>query len=251
MTDFTFQPIGHIETCFKERFGTPRQSGLVPSSWGILRLRSELNLTEALDGLEHFSHLWLVFVFHQNMNKGVKAKIHPPRLEGEKIGLYATRTPHRPNPIGLSAVKLEKIEKGAVFLSGVDLLHGTPVLDIKPYLATTDSIPQATAGWTQGKPERTIQVVFSNEAKQDLERFLGENAARGGSAIRELLQLDPRPVFYRGTDNNPNPYTDVYGFRFDDYNVVYRMVGSQAMIESLQPWDEYQIQISINSKKNP
>jgi tRNA-Thr(GGU) m(6)t(6)A37 methyltransferase TsaA len=240
MTEFSFEPIGYINTCFKERFGTPRQPGLVPSSWGILRLRPELNLSEALQGLEGFSHLWLIFVFHQNTNKGIKAKVHPPRLGGEKTGLFSTRTPHRPNPIGLSVVKLERIDGGTVYLSGVDLVDGTPILDIKPYLPSADCLPIATGGWTQTAPERTIRVEFTDDALKDISRFLGERADQARSSIAEILELDPRPVFYKGTVERPNPYTDVYGFRFDDYNVVYRMTGDLASVQSLQPWAEYQ-----------
>lgn len=240
MSEFVFQPIGYIETCFKERFGTPRQPSLVPSSWGKLKLRPELNLNEALDGLEGFSHVWLVFVFHQNTNKGIKAKIHPPRLEGDKTGLFSTRTPHRPNPIGLSAVKLDRIEDGTLYFSGVDLLDGTPILDIKPYLPSSDRISSATAGWTQMRPERTLRVEFESQAVSDLQRLLGSLADQARRAIAEILELDPRPVFYKGTTEHPNPYTDVYGFRFDDFNVVYRMRDDLATVVSLQPWNEYQ-----------
>ena len=96
---FSFEPIAYIDTCYKERFGTPRQPGLVPSAWGAVRLRPDMNLSDALDGLEGFSHIWLIFVFHQNTNKGIKTKVHPPRLAGEKIGLYATphASPTKPN----------------------------------------------------------------------------------------------------------------------------------------------------------
>jgi tRNA-Thr(GGU) m(6)t(6)A37 methyltransferase TsaA len=235
---FEFEPIGIIETPFKERFGTPRQPSLVPSSWGVLRLRRDLNLFGSLQGLEGFSHAWLIFVFHENQNKMVRAKIHPPRLEGEKIGLFATRTPHRPNPIGLSAVKIEKVEDGAVHFSGVDLVDGTPILDLKPYLPSSDCLPQALAGWTTTRLERQVTVVFTVKALADLERLTGDRAIRFQAAIKEVLELDPRPVFYRGTPENPNPYTDLYGFRFDDLNVVYRMVEAQAEVLDIQPWTE-------------
>jgi tRNA-Thr(GGU) m(6)t(6)A37 methyltransferase TsaA len=239
MHKFTFESLGQIETPFKERFGTPRQPSLVPASWGILRLRPELNLAEALEGLEGFSHVWLIFVFHENTNKGVKAKIHPPRMGGEKTGLFSTRTPHRPNPIGLSAVKLERIEGGTLYFSGVDLLDGTPILDIKPYLPSSDCLTEATGGWTQTKPERTIRVEFSEKGLADIARFMGSQAPRFQEAVRQVLELDPRPNFYKGTEQNPNPYTDVYGFRLDDYNIVYRMVDNVATVVELQRWEDF------------
>lgn len=227
-------PIGFIETCFKERFGTPRQPMLVPSAWGTLRLCPELNLNAALEGLEGFSHLWLIFLFHRNTNRNIKAKVHPPRLNGESTGLFATRTPHRPNPIGLSAVKLERIESGVLYLTGVDLIDGTPILDIKPYLPSADRIENATSGWTESRPERTIRVEFSSEAEVELRRHFGAQAARARSVISEVLQLDPRPIFYKGTAENPNPYTDVYGFYFDDRNIVYRMIGDTAHVIKIE-----------------
>ncbi len=240
----TFEPIGFIETPFKEKFGTPRQPSLVPSSWGVLKLRPGLNLFGSLEGLEGFSHAWLIFIFHENSNKAVRAKVHPPRMEGEKIGLFATRTPHRPNPIGLSAVKIEKVENDTVYFSGVDLVNGTPILDLKPYLPSADSIPDATSGWTQSRTERGLDVNFSSRATDDLKALVGDRAPRFMSAIRELLELDPRPVFYRGTTENPNPYTDLYGFRFDDLNVVYRMQETSpkptADVLEIQAWMDFE-----------
>jgi tRNA-Thr(GGU) m(6)t(6)A37 methyltransferase TsaA len=236
---YVFSPIGYIESCFKERFGTPRQPGLVPSSWGRLQLRPELNLNDALEDLEGFSHLWLIFVFHQNMNKGVNAKVQPPRLEGGKTGLFATRTPHRPNPIGLSVVKLDRVAPGLLHFSGVDLVHGTPILDIKPYVPDADCILDSKAGWTKSRPERTLQVEFMPVAVSQLVQNFGPLATRAQAAIKELLELDPRPVFYRGSCENPNPYTDTYGFRFDDCNIVYRMDEKLATVLSVQSWIEY------------
>lgn len=241
MSSFELEPIGTIETCFKERFGTPRQPSLVPSSWGVLRLKPELNLADALQGLEGFSHIWLIFVFHQNTNKGIKTKVHPPRMGGEKIGLFATRTPHRPNPIGLSAVKLDRIQGDALYLSGVDLLDGTPILDIKPYLPSADSLPHAQAGWTSPHPERVLLVRFSPEAVQDLERLAGNDLChRYQDTIRQTLELDPRPTFYKGTVEAPNPYTNVYGFRLGDFNIVYEMRETTATVRSIQHWSEFQ-----------
>lgn len=233
MKTYSFAPIGEIQTCFKERFGTPRQPGLAPSSWGILRLRPELNLADALHGLEGFSHVWLIFVFHQNTNKGIKTKVHPPRLLGEKIGLFATRTPHRPNPIGLSVVKLEKIDGNEIYLSGVDLIDGTPILDIKPYLPQADSISEAKLGWTSSRPERTISVEFTSEALKQYKDCAGSNAEKLMQMTKEILELDPRPNFYKGSSDHPNPYTDTYGFCLEDFNVVYKMINDVAIVTSI------------------
>ena len=240
MPQFGFDPIATIETPFKERFGTPRQPALVPSSWGVIRLKPESHLQGALEGLEGFSHIWLIFVFHQNANKAVRAKIHPPRMEGAKMGLFATRTPHRPNPIGLSVVKLERIEGQTLYVSGVDLVDGTPILDIKPYLPSSDRVDLATAGWTGSKAERKLRVDFTERAMSDLDAKVGlDTSGRYRDAIQELLELDPRPVFYKGTPEAPNPYTDRYGFRFEDLNVVYRMDGDVATVVEIQDWAEF------------
>ncbi len=236
---FQFEPIGFVETCFKEKFGCPRQPGLTPASWGILRLRNELNLSDALVGLEGFSHLWLIWVFHQNTNKGVKTKVHPPRLQGEKIGLFATRTPHRPNPIGLSAVKIEKIKGNEIHLSGVDLVDGTPILDIKPYLASSDSLPDAASGWTTAQAERAVTVEWTPQALEDVEKFRSKTSKAFRQLISEMLVLDPRPTFYKGTVERPNPYTDLYGIRVEDFNVIYRMAETTAIVTEIQPWAEF------------
>ncbi len=232
-----FDPIGHIESCYKERFGTPRQSGLVPDSWAILKLRPELNLSDALFGLEGFSHVWVIFVFHLNTNKGVKTRIHPPRMNGESIGVFATRAPHRPNPIGLSVVKIEKIEGNNVYLSGVDFVDGTPVLDIKPYHPQADAIADAKGGWTESRDERTVTVSFEPEVEKHLQS-LGRperTPEQLRSIIEKTLELDPRPGFYKGTPENPDPYMDAYGFSLEDYNVVYRMDGSLARVIAIEP----------------
>ena len=128
------EPIGYIESCFKDKFGTPRQPGLVKKAWAKLKIRADLQPEESLQGLEGFSHVWLIWVFHQNKVSRYHAKVHPPRLGGKSMGLFATRTPHRPNPIGLSLVEIVRVEKDGIVVSGADLVDGTPILDIKPYL---------------------------------------------------------------------------------------------------------------------
>ena len=232
-----FEPIGYIESCFKERFGTPRQSSLAPSAQATLRLRPELNLGQGLKGLEGFSHLWLIFVFHQNTNKTVKTTVHPPRLQGEAIGVFATRAPHRPNPIGLSVVKIEKIADNTIVLSGIDVIDGTPVLDIKPYLPDIDAISQAKGGWTESRASKAkLSVIFEAKAQEKLASLKTPEASQ--QLIEETLALDPRPTFYKGTAENPNPYMTEYGVCLEQYNVVYRVDGEQACVIDIQTMEQ-------------
>ncbi|XP_008571247.1 PREDICTED: nef-associated protein 1 isoform X2 [Galeopterus variegatus] len=135
------EPIGYLESCFSAKNGTPRQPSVCSYSRACLRIRKNIfnNPEHSLMGLEQFSHVWILFVFHKNGHLSCKAKVQPPRLNGAKTGVFSTRSPHRPNAIGLTLAKLDKVEGGAVHLSGIDMIHGTPVLDIKPYIADYDS----------------------------------------------------------------------------------------------------------------
>ncbi|EGW07925.1 tRNA (adenine(37)-N6)-methyltransferase isoform X1 [Cricetulus griseus] len=135
------EPIGYLESCFSAKNGTPRQPSICSHSRACLKIRKNIfnNPEHSLMGLEQFSHVWILFVFHKNGHLNYKAKVQPPRLNGAKTGVFSTRSPHRPNAIGLTLAKLEKVEGGAVYLSGIDMIHGTPVLDIKPYIADYDS----------------------------------------------------------------------------------------------------------------
>jgi len=215
--------IGVVRSPFPTRMGTPRQGVLAPSTRGWIQLESKLNPAAALDGLQQFSHVWIIFVFHCNTNaekammgdKGLKAKVRPPRLGGARVGLFSTRTPHRPNPIGLTIAKVEKLEHGMLHISGVDLVDGTPVLDIKPYLARYDSLPHATApDWidVDGSTVQEIQtgpiqhINWSGESAEAVSRLLAEDTLQFYSsgeddhlrhALEEVLRLDPRSAFQR------------------------------------------------------
>ncbi len=232
---FHFEPIGHVESCFKERFGTPRQPGMVPLARARLIIRREF--LGALEGLESFSHLWVVFVFHQNTNKSVKLKIHPPRLQGEKIGVFASRSPHRPNPIGLSVVKILKIDANEITVGGVDFIDGTPILDIKPYLVSFDSLPEASQGWLGSRPIEKMPVAFSDESLLKIKSYSQKSKYHSENELKELIQqtleLDPRPNFYKGSPANPDPYMDQYGFCLEDFNVVFKMKDGVAHVIDL------------------
>ena len=163
---FSFEPVGVIHSCFKEKFGIPRQPGLAPDARAVLELLPPYNRAEAVRGLEGFSHVWLSFIFHACLGEPWKPTVRPPRLGGNRrLGVFATRSTHRPNPIGLSAVELEKIEAAPgrvlLHLKGVDLLDGTPVLDIKPYLPYSDNIPGALGGFAPEMPAAPFEVSFA------------------------------------------------------------------------------------------
>ncbi|MGA7276679.1 MAG: tRNA (N6-threonylcarbamoyladenosine(37)-N6)-methyltransferase TrmO [Desulfocapsaceae bacterium] len=199
--DIGLAPIGFISSCFKEKFGTPRQAGLAPLASARLQLVEPFNKREMVRGLETFSHIWIQFIFHQALRDGWKTTVRPPRLNGsERKGVLATRSPHRPNFIGLSAVRLEGIDfsDGVVLeLGGVDLLDKTPVLDIKPYLRDTDCLTSASFGWLSSEFSE-MEVVFEDGARQfckDYQRATGRLLA---GLIKEVLRLDPRPAVQRG-----------------------------------------------------
>ncbi len=224
--DLTLHPIGIVESCYLDKFGTPRQPGLVPSSFARIKIAAEWQPADSLQGLEAFSHIWIVFHFHQNQVSHFHAKVHPPRMGGDKIGLFATRSPHRPNPIGLSLVKLERIEAPYVYVSGIDIVDGTPVIDIKPYIGYVESIPDAVSGWVQEKVDLAIEVKFLAVALEKLEVI---HKLRPDYKIEELivstLKLDPRPTVYKGYESEKNsPYRQSHAVRIINYDIHFEFI---------------------------
>jgi len=140
LPNYPLKPIGFMQTCFPRKNGTPRQSNICSSSRGVLKISRELfsNPEHSLCGIESFSHVWVMFIFHLNKNKGCKAKVKPPRLDGAKVGVFASRTPHRPNQIGLTLAKLDHVKGDELYVSGIDIVDGTPIVDIKPYIPMYD-----------------------------------------------------------------------------------------------------------------
>ena len=217
-TSYEMHTIGVIHSCFKEKFGIPRQAGLVPEARASLELLPPYDRPEALLGLEGFSHLWIVFVFHQAQREQWSPLVRPPRLGGnQRIGVFASRAPFRPNPIGLSLVALEGISqqgsKLSLELSGVDLLDGTPVLDIKPYLPYADALPEARAGYAQQAPEAPLVVHFSAAAEARLATWI-ERYPELRRLIEQLLAADPRPAYQSGKADGRR-----YGMRLWDFDV--------------------------------
>lgn len=217
------EPIGFLESCFRDKFGTPRQPGLVKEAWARLRIRPDLQPEESLQGLEGFSHVWLIWVFHQNKSARFHAKVHPPRLGGDTQGVFATRSPHRPNPIGLSLVELVKVEKDGIVVAGADLVDGTPILDIKPYLPTVESKPEAKTGWPAEIPAEQIRVEFTLEAESLMAQWQGRHAGKAlRNIVEDTLRLDPRPIVYRGYEAGESPYRNEHAVRLFDGDVHFR-----------------------------
>ncbi|MDS4028931.1 MAG: tRNA (N6-threonylcarbamoyladenosine(37)-N6)-methyltransferase TrmO [Candidatus Contendobacter sp.] len=214
---FQFAPIGVVHSCFREKFGIPRQPGLVPAARATLELLPPYNQPATVRGLEGFSHLWLLFVFHGVPAGRWRATVRPPRLGGnQRLGVFATRSTFRPNPIGLTVVKLDHIavRRGqvALHLAGVDLLDGTPVLDIKPYLPYADRIVEAVGGFAAEAPEARLAVEFSPAASEFCAAWPGGGDLR--ELIDQILRQDPRPAYER-TDPTPR----LHGMKLHNLNV--------------------------------
>ncbi|MEO4045857.1 tRNA (N6-threonylcarbamoyladenosine(37)-N6)-methyltransferase TrmO [Pseudomonas sp. CAU 1711] len=210
---YSVSPIGFMRSCFKEKFAIPRQPQLAPAARGVLELVAPYDRAEAVEGLEQVSHVWLLFLFHQALEETPRLKVRPPRLGGNaSLGVFATRATHRPNGIGQSVVKLERVEPGRLWLSGIDLLDGTPVLDIKPYVPYVDSLAQAQNRIADAPP-RAIAVEWDaaalGAARREAER-LGEPLVE---LIEQCLAQDPRPAY-----QNPLPERR-YGTRLWDLDV--------------------------------
>jgi tRNA-Thr(GGU) m(6)t(6)A37 methyltransferase TsaA len=212
-----------VKTHFKEKFGVPRQSGMIPAATGIIKLNPDPQFRDGVRHLETFSHLWVIFQFHEHANEPWRPLTTPPRIDAPgRIGVFASRSPHRPNALGLSAVKLDRIDLDAkdgieIHISGVDLLDGTPVFDLKPYVPYVDSIPNAVGGWTDTTIPK-YPVGFSEEAFKQVSPDLI-------ALITQMLELDPRPTpqkksfpFEVAASEGMN-----FAFRIQDFDVKWQI----------------------------
>jgi tRNA (adenine37-N6)-methyltransferase len=192
---YSVAPIGHVRSCFKEKFAIPRQPALAPAARGCLELLPPFDRAEAVQGLEGVSHVWLLFIFHQALETQPRLKVRPPRLGGNRsIGVFASRATHRPNGIGQSVVRLDRAEPGKLWLSGLDLLDGTPVLDIKPYVPYADQVPEAT-NLIADSPPAMLPVNWNSTALAQAQSHalrLGEPLV---ALIEQCLAQDPRPAY--------------------------------------------------------
>lgn len=209
--------IARIRTDFPTKFGIPRQSGLVKELQGRIVFEPEYRNPEAVRGLEDFSHVWLIWEFSESKRDGWSPTVRPPKLGGNiRKGVFATRSPFRPNPIGLSAVKLEKVdihpELGPVLhVSGADLMDGTPIYDIKPYIPYADCIPDAKGGFTRETDNSLLEVIFP-------ENLLEIIPFEKQKAVMQILAFDPRPSYQEDDER-------IYGVEFAGFDVRFRVAG--------------------------
>lgn len=222
---FEIEPVAHIRTDFPSKFGIPRQSGVVPTLCGQIVFCPKYRNADALRGLEGFSHLWLIWQFSANRQSGWQPMVRPPRLGGNRqVGVFASRSPFRPNSLGLSAVEIERIEletpQGPVIhVLGADLMDGTPIFDIKPYVAYADSISQARSGFVDDVEFSHLDVVLPDSFRQKL----GNNLA---DTLVSVLQNDPRPPVQAGADKT-------FGMPFAGYDVRFRVDGQTLTVVDL------------------
>ncbi|MBB1127023.1 tRNA (N6-threonylcarbamoyladenosine(37)-N6)-methyltransferase TrmO [Thiospirillum jenense] len=229
---FTFKPIGIVRSPFNDKFGIPRQPRLVEAATARLQLLPPYDREEAFVALDGFSHVWLIFVFHADcLTADWHPMVRPPRLGGRaKVGVFASRAPYRPNPIGISAVAhrgLERTTQGlALCLQGVDLLDGTPVLDVKPYVPYTDSIPTALGGFAHPpSPAPLLPVVFSQTAQQQLVSYDPDERQQLRDLIMQVIAQDPRPGYM-----DRYPQRTQFNLRLLDYDIAWEWQTTQAVV---------------------
>lgn len=228
-----FTPIGIVHSCFGEKFGIPRQPGLIEAAHATLEILPPYDRDEAFAGLESFSHIWVVFLFHAIPQGKWRPSVRPPRLGGNRrVGLFATRSGFRPNPIGISVVRLVGIGRRQgrlqLALQGVDLLDQTPVLDIKPYLPYADAIPDALGGFAAEPPRPSLAVAFTDPSQRACAEL--EKTYPGLSAlIVQVLQADPRPAYMNGRSQRT-----AFGLRLYDVNVRWEVREGAILVGSVE-----------------
>lgn len=233
---YQFTPIGVIRSCFKEKFGIPRQPGIVPEAVSTLELIAPYDRAEALAELDGFTHIWVIFVFHDAMREEWRPTVRPPRLGGNRrIGVFASRSPFRPNPVGLSVVRLEKVEcngeRCVLHLRGADLLDGTPVLDIKPYLPYVDAVPGATGGFATDAPPGKLSVKFSEQAETQCDAR--ESDLPGlRKLIEQVLAQDPRPAYVQ---DKAQAEAQHFGMHLYDFDLRWQVRGEEVEVLELCP----------------
>lgn len=226
MDSYNFKVIARIKSDFPEKFGIPRQSGLVPSLRAAIKFEPEFRNADALRGLEGFSHLWLIWIFSENVRDTWHPTVRPPRLGGNtRLGVFATRSSFRPNPIAMSCVKIEDVcldgpEGPEIIVSGADLMDGTPIIDIKPYLPYADSVPDAKGGFAATVDKNYLTVEIPDDILQKI-------APEKRDALREILVQDPRPHYQDDPER-------IYGLSFAGKNFKFKVAGETLTVIAVE-----------------
>ena len=224
--------IGTVDSPYKEKFAIPRQPGIVTAAQGQIRLTGTANNAELVRGLAQFSHIWLIFVFHGTLAQGWKPLVRPPRLGGnKKLGVLATRSTFRPNPIGMSVVKLDEIELQAehqgsqviLHISEFDLLDGTPIVDIKPYVPYADIIADAQGGYAHQQPTNDLSIIFTAAAVTVIDEY-SSSYPKLRQLIEQVLSQDPRPAYKQKHADNK-----IYGMSLYEFNIQWQFDGSHTI----------------------
>jgi tRNA-Thr(GGU) m(6)t(6)A37 methyltransferase TsaA len=215
-------PIATFHSPFKEKFGIPRQSGLVETLSGRITFLPQFQNPDYIRGIDEFDYIWLIWEFSANKHEATSPTVRPPRLGGNiRIGVFATRSPYRHNALGLSAVKLEKVELDspqgpAIHVSGADLMDGTPIYDIKPYIAYADAHPDARGGFVDNNDWQSLEVEIPQQVEQQF-------SPQQIQALRQALALDPRPHYHDDPDK-------VYGMRFGNHDIHFTVDGNKLKV---------------------
>ncbi|MEI6891884.1 MAG: tRNA (N6-threonylcarbamoyladenosine(37)-N6)-methyltransferase TrmO [Pontiella sp.] len=228
--NFEFKSIGIIRSCYTDKFGIPRQPGLVKSATATLELLPPFNQPEAFRGLNDFSHVWISFVFHQSISNAWKATVRPPRLGGnERIGVFASRSNFRPNPIGWSVVVLQEVKGTTLKLGGGDFLDETPVLDIKPYIPYSDGLPDAQGGFADDVPKPGNSVAFLPEVEQKFPSLETDARPHLRQLIADMLSYNPRPAYQKEDPDR------IFGTKVFDLEVRWTQAEQRVTVVSMTP----------------
>ncbi|WP_416305651.1 tRNA (N6-threonylcarbamoyladenosine(37)-N6)-methyltransferase TrmO [Neptunicella sp. SCSIO 80796] len=226
-------PVAIIHSPYKQKFAIPRQPGLVSEAVGQIEFMPEYSDPNILRDIEQFSHLWLLFEFHQTAGQGWSPLVRPPRLGGNrKMGVFATRSTFRPNAIGMSVVELidwqYQHNKLLLNVKGIDLLDGTPILDIKPYIPYSDAVPDAKGGFAATEPPQNTDINFSQTAQQQLD-YYQQHYPQLEALIRNVLAQDPRPAYKKN-----NTDTQEYGMTLYDCNIRWQVIAGHCLVLSIE-----------------
>ena len=234
MTNAQLTTIAKVSAPFKEKFGIPRQPRLADAAVSHIVFEADFNNPDFISGITQHSHIWLLFLFHQNLSQGYKAQVRPPRLGGNaKVGVFATRSTFRPNGIGMSAVKLLGCETSGtqviLTVEGADLLDGTPIVDIKPYIPYSDCLPHAHSHMAQEQDEQMLNVQFSQTAQAQLTQLDSPDYVKLTELITQVLEQDPRPAYKKNKADDKE-----YGIRLYDLNIKWQVDGQLCLVLSIE-----------------